>query len=174
MMFHLLMGTTFVYYILAIYMYYTFLSPLLSFWHRIIRTLLILGNYRYQTRKGNITKFLPAHSETPHNTTHKIANKHMEFKYYIFTSKKTLQYLIKWTGNWLLKAVPLFWPHNKEVIPLNYTFCTHSFDMNRSFLCSHSKGCVEAALRGRFLLPYLIYLSWDNERCCQWKLVLWQ
>ena len=60
MMFHRLMWTNFVYYILAIRLF----SAYLWIWHRIFRTLLILYNCRYQTHKRNITKFyllIPKH-----------------------------------------------------------------------------------------------------------------
>ena len=48
-------------------------------------------------------EILPTHTETPRNTTSKIANLHIEFNYHFLTLQKKSHYF--WTGVYNTKAL---------------------------------------------------------------------
>ena len=77
MMFHRLMRTNFVYYILAIHLLLSLSVNLTSHFSN-------LADFRHL--KTN--EILPAHTKTPYNTTHKIASQYFEFRYHFLTLQK--------------------------------------------------------------------------------------
>ena len=87
MMFHRLMLTNFVYYILAIRLYQLFCQFNIEFF--------IFTDSRQQKIPNARTKYheiLLVHTKTPHNTTHKIVKWYFEFKYDFSTLQKNSDY----------------------------------------------------------------------------------
>ena len=84
MMFHRLMWTNFVYYILDIRLYLSLSVNLTLHFSN-------FADFRQLQIPNARTKYyeiLPAHTKTPHNTSHKIANRYFEFKYHFSTLQK--------------------------------------------------------------------------------------
>ena len=81
MMFHRLMWTNFVYYILAIRLVLSLSVKLPSHFSNFV-------DFRQLQIPNAQTKYyeiLPAHTKTPRNTSHRIANRYFEFKYHFLT-----------------------------------------------------------------------------------------
>ena len=90
MMFHRLMWTHFVYYILAIRLFLSLSLNLTSHFSN-------FADFRQLQISNAWTKYyeiLPAHTKTPHDTTHKIASLYFEFKYHFSTLQRKFRLLL--------------------------------------------------------------------------------
>ena len=83
-------GKKFVYYILAIRLFLSLSVDLTSHFSNFVafRQLQILN------ARTKYYEILPAHTKTPHNTTHKITNRYFEFKYHFSTLQKKFRLLL--------------------------------------------------------------------------------
>ena len=101
MMFHRLMWTNFVYYILDIRLYLSLSVNLTSNFSN-------FADFRHPQIPNTGTKYyeiLLADTKTPHNTTHKIANRYIEFEYLFLTLRKKFRLLL---NKGVDRPVPLF------------------------------------------------------------------
>ena len=89
-MFHRLMWTNFVYYILAIPLFLSLSVNLTSRFSNFADfTQLQITNARTK-----YYEILPAHTKTPSYGTHKISNRYFEFEYHFLTLKKKFRLLL--------------------------------------------------------------------------------
>ena len=89
-MVHRLVWKKFVYYILAIRLFLSLSADLTSHFSNFadFRQLQILN------ARTKYYEILPAHTKTPHDTTHKITNRYFEFKYHFSTLQKKFRLLL--------------------------------------------------------------------------------
>ena len=135
MMFHRLMWTNFVYYILEIRLYLSLSVNLTSHFSN-------FADFRQLQIPNARTKYYEivfAHTQTPHDKTHKIANQYFEFRYHFLT---------------LQKKIPITFEQG----------CTHNF-LSPSFSLSVSRFFLYICMHyGIYSISCNIY----NQLKCRW------
>ena len=80
-----------IYYILAIRLYLSLSVNLISHFSNFAD----LKQIQMRNAETNYYEILPAHTKTPHITTHEIANRYFESGYHFFTLQKKTRLLLK-------------------------------------------------------------------------------
>ena len=126
-MFHRLKWTTFFYYILSIRLYYVFLSQLIS--HFDTAFFNFAGFRKLQIANGD-TKYyetVPAQSKTPRDTTCKISNRYIAFKYRFSLEEKIRLF---WIRVYTLKmSLSIFLYQNYKHTYKRYCQCINHWEM---------------------------------------------
>ena len=91
MMFRRLIWIHFFYHFLAIRLYHEFLSQLNSHFDIAFSNITYFRQQQQQNKPMKYYEILPTYTETPRNTTRKIANLYIEFNYHFLTLQKNCE-----------------------------------------------------------------------------------